>query len=374
MSKDKKIQELIEAAAKREATPPEPEEEQRPMEDAGSQALSESLKSSVIILKVIVVLLILFFFRSLIFTVPTQERAVILRFGRPVVKKGSILLEPGAHWAFPYPIDEIVRIPQEEIQTIYSSVGWYMDHAVWQATQQEPPAYPYLDPASESYTLTADTNIIHVRAVLKYRITDPRRYTFGFAGATNMVQNVLDSALYHASARFTVDEALRLNVKGFEEEVMDNVQRLVDEYDLGITLEPSSVVSIPPRYLKDAFARTQSAAQESSAKISQARGDAEQSIAKAKGEAANIINQGRTESLRLVRGVQAEADYFQNLLPQYRRDPDLFKNRLVVEALQRVMTNVYEKFIVVDRADGRPREMRILLNRQPIEPTRGQPE
>ena len=30
-----------------------------------------------------------------------------------------------------------------------------------------------LNPATSSYALSADTNIVHVRATLQYRITDP---------------------------------------------------------------------------------------------------------------------------------------------------------------------------------------------------------
>src|SRR6185436_17702390 len=94
-----------------------------PPEDAESQALSDALKSSFGIVRVILVIMVVIFLGSGFFTVGTQEKAIILRLGKPV-GKDKALLSPGAHWAFPYPIDEVVRIPVGQVQTIRSTVGW----------------------------------------------------------------------------------------------------------------------------------------------------------------------------------------------------------------------------------------------------------
>src|SRR5512145_1400648 len=74
--------------------------------DASSQALSEALRSSFTIIKVVMVVLLFLFLGSGFFTVGPQERAIILRLGKPVGDGESALLGPGLHWSFPYPIDE----------------------------------------------------------------------------------------------------------------------------------------------------------------------------------------------------------------------------------------------------------------------------
>src|SRR5580704_13343553 len=94
--------------------------------DAGSQALSEALRSSFFIVKVAMALLVIIILAAGIFTVNPGEKAVILRFGRPVGEGQKMLLSPGrVYWSFPYPIDEVVRIPIAEVQHVNSSVGWY---------------------------------------------------------------------------------------------------------------------------------------------------------------------------------------------------------------------------------------------------------
>ena len=97
---------------------------ERPM-DAGSQALSEALRSSFGIIKFLMVVLILVFLTSGIFQVRPQERAIKLRFGKPVGQGASALLGPGLHLSFPYPIDESVKVSITGIQKVSSTVGWF---------------------------------------------------------------------------------------------------------------------------------------------------------------------------------------------------------------------------------------------------------
>jgi len=50
-------------------------------QDAGSQALSEALRSSFVIVKIAMVALVVIIFAAGFFTVGPQEKAVVLRFG-----------------------------------------------------------------------------------------------------------------------------------------------------------------------------------------------------------------------------------------------------------------------------------------------------
>src|SRR5512135_2489902 len=76
--------------------------------DAGSQALSEALRSSFGIVKFVMLVLVCVFLGSGFFTVGPQERAIIIRMGTPV-GGDKALLEPGLHWSLPYPIDEYIK-------------------------------------------------------------------------------------------------------------------------------------------------------------------------------------------------------------------------------------------------------------------------
>src|SRR5437763_14277340 len=83
-------------------TPPPPPANPNPamIEETGSRALAEALRSSFVIVKILMVGLVVLFFFSGIFTVPPGERAIVLRFGKPVGIGEQQLLTPGLHWSF----------------------------------------------------------------------------------------------------------------------------------------------------------------------------------------------------------------------------------------------------------------------------------
>src|SRR3954469_14546462 len=156
---------------------------ERVQEDAGSTALAEALRSSFAIVKILMIILVIAFFASGIFTVNSQQKAIILRFGKPVGAGADQLLGPGLHWSFPSPIDEVVRIPIGEIQEVRSTSGWYATTPEAEASGQEGDPNASLSPQNDGYTITSDGNIIHARATVRYRVADPIAYLLNFQNA-----------------------------------------------------------------------------------------------------------------------------------------------------------------------------------------------
>jgi modulator of FtsH protease HflK len=336
--------------------------------DAGSQALAEALRSSFAIVKVLMVLLVLLFLASGFFTVGPQERAIILRFGRAQGAGEKALLLPGLHWSFPYPIDESIRVSISGLQQVRSLVGWYAVTPEQELSGVEPPAAGTLNPIADGYALTGDANIIHTKATLTYRIKDPIRYVFSFVNASNAVQNALDNALLRAASRFKVDDVLTRDIAGFQEAVRRQVTQSAAEQDLGILVEQCAVQSVPPRQLKDAFANVLKAEVTRSKVLNEARGSENQLTNKASADAESLINLAQSDRARHVSDMAAQAARFQEILPQYQDHPALFAQQRLTETLGRVLTNVQDKIFVADSADGKPKELRLLLNREVPKP------
>lgn len=341
-----------------------------PIEDASTQALSEALKSSFVVVRVVMVGLIALFFASGIFTVGPQEVAIKLLFGAPTGVGEAALLKPGLHWSFPYPINEIVKVPKGQVHTVVSSVGWFPITKEQEIAGQEPPAGPSLNPAVDGYTLTADGNIMHVKATLRYYISDPVRYQFEFASVSNLVQNALNNALHHASVQFTVDKATRQDIAGFKEKLMNRVQQLALAQGLGIEFDPrgSDVIAIPPRQVKAAFDAVLEAENDKRKTINTAEGEANTTLTKAQAEEDGIRNAGLADKTRIEQSAKADAAYFVARLEEFKRNPQLFRDRRLTETMATVLANAQEKYFLVERADGTPRELRVLLNREPLKP------
>ncbi len=332
-------------------------------DDTGSRALSEALRSSFAIVKIVMVLLVIVFFGSGVFTVPSQEQAIVLRFGKPVGTGAEQLLGPGLHWSFPYPIDEVVRIPIGNTLAVTSRAGWYETTPEAEATNSEPPPNMTLNPATDGYTLTSDGNIIHVRATVQYRIVDPLNYVLNFVSASNVVLNAVDNALFYASSQFDANRAVREDQQGFQEVLLQRVRTLLDAYKLGIVVEAAVVKTIPPRQLKDAFERVTSSEIERRKTRDDAQAYAARTLSTAQGEASRVVNAGQTEATRLLQQVSSEARYFTNLLASFQSNSTLFQERLQAEAMGRVLARAQNKVYTLPptRAGDKP-EVRVLLN------------
>jgi modulator of FtsH protease HflK len=340
--------------------------------DAGSEALTEALRSSFWIVKVVMFLLLIVFLGSGFFTVEPQEQAMIIRLGRPVGEGQKALLGPGLHWSFPYPIDEYVKVPISAIQRVGSTVGWYATTPEQEVAGTEEASLPVqfpLNPLIDGYVLTADRNIVHTRATLTYHISDPVAYVFNFVNASNAVQSALDNALIYAAAGFNVDDIITRDVAGFKEAVRKRVVDLVGQQNLGIEVEECLVQSRPPRQLKEAFDSVLKAALTRQKVLEDAHSYEGQVSSKAGADARSLVASAESDRSRLVNEVRSQADRFNDLLPKFRQNPELFAQQRLTETLSRVLTNAQEKIFVTDAgnggAAGMPKEFRVLLNREP---------
>ena len=336
--------------------------------DTGSQALSEALRSSFGIVKFLMAVLIVAFLGSGIFQVGPQERAIRLRFGRPVGERAGALLGPGLHWSLPYPIDECVKVSITGIQKVNSTVGWFAITPEQELAGTEPYPTASLNPAVDGYALTADGNIVHVRATLTYRIEDPVQYVFSFVNASNAVQNALNNALLYTASRFNVDDILTRDVAGFREAVRKRTTELVEKQGLGVVVEQCDVQRLPPLKLKEDFANVLKADISRNSVLNQARAYANQTLSKATADAKSQINLAESHRTRLVAEVSSRADQFRDLLPKYEQNPALFVQQRWTESLGRSFTNVQDKIFIPEALDGKPRELRLMLNREPLKP------
>jgi len=229
-----------------------------------------------------------------------------------------------------------------------------------EAARQEPPPGPSLNPERDGYLLTGDANIIHVRGNLGYRIKEPGlQYVFSFSNASNLVQNAFNSAIVFAAARYKVDDVLTRDFAGFRELVHRRLSQLIDQQQLGIVIDQIDLQAIPPRQLKERFNAVAEAEARRGKVINEARNYESQTINRGRSEAAARTAAAEADRTGLVASLAAEAERFTHLLPQYRRNPELFIRQYQGETIHRVMTNAQEKWVLP------PGEIRLGLDRDP---------
>ena len=104
--------------------------------DAASRSLSQALGVSFVILKGIMAIVVLAFLASGFKTIGPDEQGMVLRFGQPRMVASETdsadpyVREAGWIWIWPYPIEELVKIPvKQKVPVPINSFWWFQTAA-----------------------------------------------------------------------------------------------------------------------------------------------------------------------------------------------------------------------------------------------------
>jgi membrane protease subunit HflK len=398
--------------------------EQLPIEefDPGAKSLSEALRISFIILKVIMVVLVILFLAWGFRMVGPDEQALVLQFGKIQGAGEKRLLGPGPHWVFPYPIEEIVKINVEKKPNLPINSFWYYQRPD-QPPDQPSRVEPTLNPLKDGYCITrsekqlqltgsqgSDYNIIHSKWQLTYKIDDPERFFKNVyvesikpgqvyfdvisESLTPVLRNLVEDSIVSAMVNYTIDEAISSQDR-IPKHVAKLLQDKLDKIQSGIKVVSIQLTDVTwPRQVDYAFLASIKASQDSQKTISEARTYAENAMNQAAGPVASEllaaientntseqqkellweqaagasqekIAQARAYRTKVVETTKANADYLQQLLPQYRQRPQLVIQKIYQDAIEYVLGNINEKIIIQPTEGTKGSEIRVMLNRDP---------
>jgi len=395
--------------------------------DAAGKSLTDALRISFAILKVIMAVLVVLFITSGIFRVQSDEQAFVLRLGKIRGFGESRILNPGLHWALPEPIDEIIRIPVTKVQTLPIESLWYFQTEREKLGAQRLMPPPYLNPTRDGYCLTrndsiigaagTDYNIVHSKWQLTYKIDYPERFFRNvYYQAPGPGEDFLDvvtetlnplletmsvNAIVTTMVNYSIDEAI-VSKSDIADDVKNLLQEKLDRINSGITvvaMEVSGKITWP-RQVDNAFQASTKARQTKQQRISEARAYADTILGEAggpnteqilvalkkaghshekkgtllmqlAGTCREKIAAARAYRTMAVETAKANADYLQELLPEYRKRPKLVLQKIYQDAIEEVLDNAEEKIFIQPSASSLPRELRVLINR---DPTIGKPK
>jgi len=397
--------------------------------DAAGKSLSEALRISFVILKVIMVVLVIIFLASGFRKIYPDEQAIVLRFGKIRGIGKERLLDPGLHWVFPYPIDEIVKIPVQKKVNLPINSFWYSQTTrdlLGEGPRRRQSTRDKLNPVTDGYCITrserqdqaiagtgSDYNIVHCKWQLTYQIDDPELFFANIyvdlegieAGQnyadviseniTPLLKHMFADAVVTAMVNYTIDDVLFEQVARVTEHVKKLLQNKLDKIESGIKIVSVQLTDkIWPQQVDEAFQASIKASQGRSQAISEARTYAENTLSEAAGPVAmelykalhdetiskeqkeflwsqsaggaqEKIAKARAYRTQVVESAKANAEYLHKILPEYRKRPRLVIQEIYQTAIEEVLNNADEKFIIQPTEGGKSTEIRILLNRDP---------
>jgi len=206
--------------------------------------------------------------------------------------------------------------------------------------------------ASEGLMLTGDENIIDIDFQVVWNITDPKAYLFTLEDPVETIRAVSESAMREVVGRSNLAPILNRDRGIISVEVRDLIQSTLDSYNSGINIVRLNFDKAdPPLQVIDAFRDVQAAAQERDTLEKRADAYANQKLAEARGQAAQLLQEAEGYRAQVVNIAQGEASRFVAVYDEYARAPEVTRQRLYLETMERVLGDI-DKIIIDENSGG----------------------
>jgi len=264
------------------------------------------------------------------FIVQEGQQGVVTSFG-----KYSKTVEAGFQWRLPYPFQghEIQPVSQlRQVEVGRSSIV---------------PATGLRD----SSMLTQDENIVDIRFTVQFTIRDLKDFLFENRDPEQAVLLAAESAVREIVGKNTMDSVLYEQRDAIATDLVKSIQAQLDRLKAGIQIKNVNVQSVqPPEQVQAAFEDAFKANANREQLKNEAQAYANDVIPRARGDSARLREQAEGYKARVIATAEGDAQRFKSVLAEYQKAPQVTRDRLYIDAMQQVYTNVSK--VMVDSKSG----------------------
>lgn len=285
----------------------------------GKRSSGDSSGGGLGMLGIGLLLLLALWLWNAVYIVDEQEQAVVLRFGKYYETVG-----PGLNIYFP-PID---RKFQENVtrERSYSMTG---------------------------QMLTEDENIVEVPFTIQYKVSKLQDFVLNVDQPEVSLKHATESALRHVAGSTTMDQVITEGRERMSTEVRDRLQSFLNTYGTGISVTQVNIQrATAPAEVKDAFDDVIRAREDEQRERNQAETYANGIVPEARGQAQRILEEASGYRDEVVARAEGEADRFSKLVAEYRKAPEVTRERLYLDTLQEVYSNTSKVLVTGDKGQN----------------------
>lgn len=273
--------------------------------------------------------ILLLYLVSGVYLVPPDRQAVVTRFGRVVDAR----VLPGIHYHWPYPVERIYRLKVRE--TRRAIIGGEAADETLGRTQ-----------ALQTQFLTGDQNIIQMRAVAQYSVSEPRAYLFRAEDVDALVRDAVETELARETAHRGVDAVLTTEKVQVQEAVRERAQARLESYGAGVAVSSLNIESMtPPAEVADAFRDVSGARADAARLVNEAEGYANDVLPRARGGAQQMLESAEAYRTSKINSARGDAERFTKLAAEYQKSREVTSRRLYLEAMEEILPRI-KKLIV----------------------------
>lgn len=275
------------------------------------------------------------------YIVDPEEVGVVLTFGRY-----TSTTDPGFHFKWPWPIQVVYKPPVNIVQRI--EVGF-------RTVSENPPSYISFtndqEMLAEASMLTGDENIINCAIILQYRINNATDYLFNVRDQEGTLRDISEASTRLVVGNNAIDAVLTTGKLEIQNRIIELIQRIADEYGLGIHVVAVQLMDVqPPHQVSAAFKDVATAREDMQAYINESESYRNQKIPEALADSVEMVNAAMGYSAGRVNNAIGEAFRFTAVAEEYRKSPEVTATRLHLETLAALMDVVI--VTVVDESAG----------------------
>ena len=250
-----------------------------------------------------------------IYIVNDGERGVVLQFG-----EFSNITMPGPHW--------IPRIIQK---------AEIVDVSKIRSIQQK------------AQMLTEDENIVSVNFAIQYDIKDASDYIFNLRDPDETLSAAGESSIREVLGKNKMDFVITEGRETIASDTKILLQKVLDSYGAGINVQTVNILEAqPPEQVQDAFSDAIRAREDEQRYINEAEAYRNEIIPLARGKAVQIIEEAKAYKVKLIKSAEGEALRFSKLYKEYKKSPEVTRERLYIESVESVLGSSTKVMIDID--------------------------
>ncbi len=292
----------------------------------------------VIVIGVIVLAVILIGSRT-VYTVQPNEEAVVLRFGRY-----NATASPGLQFCIPF-VDEVlfVDVRERNIRMPFGITGEKSEVVAARVNEED------------VLMLTGDLNAAVVEWTVQWQVADPQQYLFTFhserVDQDDYLQAIITvvgrTVMNRLVGDYSIGEVLTSKREEISVKAANATQQMLDKYECGIRITNLQLQRVtPPDQVRASYAAINEADQTRDKLENEANKEKNTLLPTAKAERDKMIREAEGYVARRRSEVKGEIDALMAQYEQFAKAPEETRQRLYLESLEKVFSNVENKTII----------------------------
>jgi len=258
-------------------------------------------------------LIVVIYLLSGIYIVKPAEQAAVFRFGHYASSVG-----PGPHWIMRgVESKQIVNVDQ------------------------------VLNSQHKGQMLTKDENIVSVELAVQFKISNIKDYLLNVTNPVNTLEQATESAMRQVIGHSTLNDILTSGRELIRTQIKDQIEGILNQYNTGLqVLDVAMQPAKAPDEVKEAFDDAIKAQEDEQRSINQALAYEKQTVPVAEGQAQRRLAEAQAYQQQVILKAEGDAGKFLELLPEYKKAPQVTRSRLYIETVEYVLSHTSK--IMVD--------------------------